>query len=99
MDFLAIPSAQLFPFEKKLNNPEFINNYKIDTYHRYMEVYTLSSLLGLPTISIPVGFNNKGLPMGMQIIANVKEDNKVINFANSYEEIFNFSKFKPKLMQ
>ena len=64
-----------------------------------MEVYTLSSLLGLPTISIPVGFNNKGLPMGMQIIANVKEDNKVINFAKFYEQIFNFSKFKPKLMQ
>jgi amidase len=98
-DYLALPSAQLFPFEKNLNNPEFINNNKIDTYHRYMEVYTLSSLLGLPTISIPVGFNNKGLPMGMQIIANVKEDNKVINFAKSYEEIFNFSKFKPKLMQ
>ena len=98
-DFLALPSAQLFPFEKNLNNPEFINDNKIDTYHRYMEVYTLSSLLGLPTISIPVGFNNKGLPMGMQIIANVKEDNKLINFAKSYEEIFNFSKFKPKLMQ
>ncbi len=64
-----------------------------------MEVYTLSSLLSLPTISVPVGFNNKGLPMGMQIIANVKEDNKVINFTKSYEEIFNFSKFKPKLMQ
>ena len=98
-DFLALPSAQLFPFEKNLNTPEFINDNKIDTYHRYMEVYTLSSLLGLPTISIQVGFNNKGLPMGMQIIANVKEDNKLINFAKSYEEIFNFSKFKPKLMQ
>jgi Asp-tRNA(Asn)/Glu-tRNA(Gln) amidotransferase A subunit family amidase len=56
-------------------------------------------LLGLPTISIPVGFNNKGLPMGMQIIANVKEDNKLINFAKSYEEIFNFSKFKPELTE
>jgi len=45
------------------------------------------------------GFNNKGLPMGMQIIANVKEDNKLINFAKSYEEIFNFSKFKPELSE
>ena len=98
-DFLALPSAQLFPFDKNLNNPEFINNNKIDTYHRYMEVYTLSSLLGLPTISVPVGFNNKGLPMGMQIIANVKEDNKLINFAKSYEEIFDFSKFKPELSE
>jgi amidase len=34
-----------------------------------MEVVALASLLGLPTISVPVGFNKEGLPMGMQIIA------------------------------
>ena len=96
-DFLALPSAQLFPFEKNLNNPEFINDNKIDTYHRYMEVYTLSSLLGLPTISIPVGFNNKGLPMGMQIIGKNKDDLKLFAFAKIFEEIYNHSNYKPKL--
>ena len=34
-----------------------------------------------------------------QLHERLKRDNKVINFANSYEELFNFSKFKPKLMQ
>ncbi|MDB3920010.1 amidase family protein [Candidatus Pelagibacter sp.] len=34
-----------------------------------MEVGALASLLGLPTISVPVGFNKEGLPMGMKIIA------------------------------
>jgi|TARA_B110000977_G_C10820635_1_gene394059 amidase len=34
-----------------------------------MEVAALASLLGLPTISVPVGFNKEGLPMGMKIIA------------------------------
>ena len=36
--------------------------------------------------------------MGIQIIANFKEDSKIIDFAKSYEEIFNFSKFKPELI-
>ena len=96
-DFLILPSAQIFPFDKNLKNPEKINQYKLDTYHRYMEVVVLSSLLGLPTISVPIGFNKDGLPMGMQIIANKNQDLKVIAFAKKYEEVFKNSKIKPKL--
>ena len=62
-----------------------------------MEVVVLSSLLGLPTISVPVGFNKDGLPMGMQIIANKNQDLKVIAFSKKYEEVFKNSKIKPKL--
>ena len=56
-----------------------------------MEVTVLSSLLGLPTISIPVGFNENNLSMGMQIIGRKKEDLRVISFAKRYEQIFGYS--------
>ena len=45
----------------------------------------------------PVGFNEEGIPMGMQIIGKKKSDLKLFAFAKKYEEIFNFSKFKPLL--
>ena len=96
-DFLALPSAQIFPFDKNLQYPKDINNIELDTYHRWLEVFILSSLLELPTITIPVGFNKDGMPMGMQIIGRNKDDLKVFNFANMYEKAFNFSKNKPKL--
>ena len=86
-DFLAIPSAQVFPFDKELEYPNQISSFALDTYHRWMEVVILSSLLGLPTISVPVGFNNNGLPMGMQIIGKKGDDLKVISFAKTYEDI------------
>ncbi len=96
-DFLALPSAQLFPFDKNLQFPTKINDINLDTYHRWLEVFILSSLLDLPTITIPVGFNENGLPMGMQIIAKNKNDLKLFSFAKIYEEIYNNSKQKPKL--
>ena len=96
-DFLVLPSAQIFPFDKNLQYPKDINNIELDTYHRWLEVFILSSLLELPTITIPVGFNKDGMPMGMQIIGRNKDDLKVFNFANMYEKAFNFSKNKPKL--
>ena len=90
-DFLALPSAQVFPFDKNLQFPKEINNIKLDTYHRWLEIFILSSLLELPTITIPVGFNKDGMPMGMQIIGRNKDDLKLFSFAIKYEEAFNYS--------
>ena len=98
-DFLALPSAQIFPFDKNLQFPTSINNIELDTYHRWLEVFILSSLLDLPTFTIPVGFNKNGLPMGMQIIARNKDDLKLFSFVSKYEIAFNYSKIKFKLNQ
>ena len=51
----------------------------------------------LPTVTIPVGFNKNGMPMGMQIIGRNKDDLKLFSFAIKYEDAFNYSKIKPKL--
>jgi len=96
-DFLALPSAQVFPFKKELNYPEKINDFNLDTYHRWIVVFILSSLLELPTITVPVGFNKNKLPMGMQIIGKKKDDLKVLAFARKYEQMFNYSKIKPEI--
>ena len=96
-DFLVLPSAQIFPFDKNLQFPKNINGKTLDTYHRWLEVFILSSLLELPSITIPVGFNKDGMPMGMQIVGKNKDDLKLFSFASKYEDIFNFSKIKPNL--
>jgi len=43
------------------------------------------NLAGLPAISIPCGFDTKGLPIGMQLIGNVLEEDKILNAANIFE--------------
>ena len=58
----------------------------------------MSSLLDLPTITVPVGFNKNGMPMGMQIIAKKYDDLRLFAFTKKYEEIFNCSKIKPKFI-
>ena len=93
-DFLVLPSAQIFPFDKNLQFPKNINDEELDTYHRWLEVFILSSLLELPTVTIPAGFNKDGMPMGMQIIGKNKDDLKLFSFASKYEEIFNFRRIR-----
>jgi len=43
------------------------------------------NLAGLPAISIPCGFDTKGLPVGMQLIGNVLEEDRILNAANIFE--------------
>ena len=44
-----------------------------------------ANLAGLPAISIPCGFDTKGLPIGLQLIGNVLEEDRILNAANIFE--------------
>ena len=44
-----------------------------------------ANLAGLPAISIPCGFDTKGLPIGMQLIGNVLEEDRILNASNIFE--------------
>lgn len=51
------------------------------------DIYTVSvNLAGLPGITIPVGKDSKGLPIGMQIIGDCFEENKIIRAAYTFEQ-------------
>ena len=54
------------------------------------------NLAGLPAISIPCGFDNQGLPIGLQLIGNVLEENKILNAANIFEKDALVMKDKPQ---
>ncbi len=86
-DFLALPTAQVWPFDAALRWPQHINGIQMDTYHRWMEVVIYATFAGLPCISIPVGFDARGLPMGMQIIGRPQADLEVLQLAHAYEQV------------
>ena len=51
------------------------------------DVYTVSvNLAGLPGISIPVGRDSKGLPIGMQMIGDCYQERKLFQAAYTYEQ-------------
>ncbi len=84
-DFLALPTAQVWPFDATQRWPQRINGVEMDTYHRWMEVTIYATFAGLPAISIPAGFNHHGLPMGLQIIGRPQADLAVLELAAAYE--------------
>ncbi len=53
---------------------------------------SLWTFIGTPAIALPVGKSSNGLPLGIQLICNYKEDEKLLNMADFAEECFKVRK-------
>ena len=60
-----------------------------DPLQMYMsDILTISAnLTGIPALSAPVGLNKDGLPVGIQIMGNYFDEQKIINISAALEEI------------
>ena len=98
-DFLALPTAQVFPFSADNHWPKSINDQPMDTYHRWMEVVIGGTLAGLPVVNLPAGFDTHGRPMGIQFIGPMGQDRKVLEFAMAYEAATDYLDQRPNLVK
>ena len=60
-----------------------------------MEVVIPVSLIGLPALSVPVGFGAKGLPMGMQLIGRDGADAAILAMGDAYHRATDWPKQRP----
>ena len=44
------------------------------------------NIAGLPSVSVPCGFNSKGMPIGMQIIGDKFKESTILNVAYKYQQ-------------
>jgi len=62
------------------------------------DVFTIpASLAGMPAVSIPCGFTRTELPIGIQLIGNSFEEEKIIGLAHAFEQSTSWHLKKPVL--
>jgi aspartyl-tRNA(Asn)/glutamyl-tRNA(Gln) amidotransferase subunit A len=62
------------------------------------DVYTIAvNLAGVPAVSIPCGFDNKNLPIGLQIIGSTFTEEKLMRIAKMFETQTDFHNRRPQL--
>ncbi|GLS36012.1 amidase [Mesorhizobium tianshanense] len=84
-DLVALPTAQVFPFDVFTHWPREVAGRAMDSYHRWMQVSAFATLGGCPAVNVPAGFDPKGRPMGMQLIGQPRGDMAVLRAAAAYE--------------
>jgi amidase len=84
-DFAVLPTAQVWPFDAARHWPGRIGDTVMPTYHRWMEVATIATLINAPVVAVPAGFGSAGLPIGLQIIGRNHDDYALIALAAAWE--------------
>ena len=85
-DFLLLPTAQLPPFPIDWEYPRHVNGVEMNTYIDWMMTCAYITLTGLPAISVPCGFTDEGLPVGLQIVGRPRADFAVLQLAYAFQE-------------
>lgn len=91
-DCIMMPVAPTtaFTIGEKVNDP--LQMYLSD-------IYTISAnLAGIPAISIPCGFDEKNLPIGLQILSPNFTEDKLLRIARMYEKQTNWHEKNPPIV-
>jgi amidase len=84
-DYMVLPTAQLFPFEVDVHWPHEIAGTKMQTYHEWMKGVLAITMSGCPALAAPAGFNDQGLPIGIQIIGPNHAELSCLQLAYAYD--------------
>ena len=94
-DFLLLPVVQVPPFDVTDRWVKTINGVELPTYLDWMKSCYLISATTLPSMSIPAGFTDDGLPIGLQIVGKHNADFSVLQLGYAFEQATGFGLQRP----
>jgi amidase len=96
-EFLVCPVSQVPPFSTDEEYVEQIGDVRMSTYIEWMRSCSRISVTGHPAISVPGGFTDDGLPVGIQIVGRFKDEFAVLQLAHAFEQVAPFGQQRPEL--
>lgn len=96
-DALVLPSAQVTPFDIETEWVSEIEGQTMSTYIDWMTVCCAISVTGLPAISVPGGFSERGLPIGVQMVGGPRQDLALLQLAQTFEKATLHGQRQPEL--
>jgi amidase len=84
-EFLLLPVNQVLPFPVAEPYPTEINGVRLANYIEWMKTCYAITVTSHPAISVPAGFAEDGLPVGLQIVGRYRDDFGVLQLAHAFE--------------
>ena len=85
-DLLLTPATIVPPYPVEERYVASCNGHDFDTYIDWLAIVYAITLVSLPALSLPCGFTNIGLPVGLQMIAGPRNETGLLSFAGTLED-------------
>ncbi|MGP3774036.1 amidase [Streptomyces sp. SDT5-1] len=96
-DVLIAPVSQVLPFDVDIEYPTVVDGQPQHTYLDWMRSAYLLTVLGAPALSVPAGFTDAGLPVGLQIVGPPRAERSVLEIGAAYEAATGHGRRAPRL--
>jgi amidase len=97
-DFIVFPVNQVPPFPIEQQYVTEIDGVKMDSYIDWMRSCFLVTSTTHPAISVPCGFTEEGLPVGMQIVGRHRGEFELLQIAHAFEQATGFGRKRPAIV-
>jgi amidase len=95
-DFLICAVSQVLPFDAGEPWPKSIEGVTMENYVAWMKTAYWISTTCCPAISVPAGFSEERLPVGIQIVGRYRDDLGVLKIAHAFEQATGFGRIRPQ---
>ena len=95
-DLLLTPTLAVPPFPVGLLVPP---NMKADDWKAWTPFTYPFNMTKQPAASVPAGFTKAGLPVGLQIVAGLRREDKVLRAARAYEKACPWYERRPPIVE
>jgi amidase len=85
-DFFVCPVNQLPPYPVTTEWPREVAGVKMNNYLDWMKSCYYITITAHPAISVPAGFTQDNLPVGIQIVGRYRDDFGVLQLAHAFEQ-------------
>jgi amidase len=98
-EFLVLPVTQVAPFDIETEWVQEIDGVTMESYIDWMKSCFFISLTALPAMSVPAGFTDDGLPVGLQIVGRYRRERSVLELGHAFERVTGASERRPSISQ
>ncbi|HQY30659.1 MAG TPA: amidase family protein, partial [Thermomicrobiales bacterium] len=90
---------QVPPFPVDTPWPKVIDGVQMETYIDWMKSAYFVTATRAPAISVPAGFTDDGLPVGIQIVGKYRSDLALLKLANAVEQAIALPNNRPPIVR
>jgi amidase len=98
-EFLVLPATQVPPFDVTQPYVTEIDGVQLPTYIDWMRACSDITVTTLPAISVPGGFTDSGLPVGLQLAGRPRADWSVLGLAHAFERATGHHQRRPPVLE
>ncbi|MEZ4532156.1 MAG: amidase [Thermomicrobiales bacterium] len=96
-EFVLCAVNQVPPFPIEWDWPHEVDGVTMETYISWMQTAYFITITRSPAISVPAGFTDDGLPVGIQIVGRFRDDLGVLQLSRAFETATEFWKVRPAI--